>query len=71
MSSKKLDEITVYKTPEGEVRWTRKTTTNYRIVGASTQGYNSLQAAMDNIDRTQKGPFTLKKAYARTKQATI
>lgn len=57
--SRKPDEIRIYKNPDGEIRWTRTTQTNHKIVGASTQGYNSVRAAMSNIKRTQKGPFTL------------
>lgn len=56
---KKADKITVYKNPEGEIRWTRKTCTNHKIVGASTQPYNSVKAALANIHRTQRGPFVL------------
>lgn len=59
----KVDEITVYtiyRVTGKEFRWVRKTTTNYRIIGASTQPYNSKKSALENIERTQKEPFTLK-----------
>lgn len=56
---KKKDEIRIYKNPDGEIRWTRTTKGNHKIVGASTQGYNSVRAAMANIKRTQKGPYDL------------
>ena len=55
----KPDIITIYKSPEGEIRWTRTTASNHKIVGASTQGYNSKRSAKENIKRTQKEPFTL------------
>lgn len=57
---KKPDEITIYISPEGEVRWTRRNQGNHKVVGASTQGYNRYKDAMKNIKQTQKEPYTLK-----------
>lgn len=57
---KKVDVITLYRNAEGEIRWTRTNGYNKKIVGASTQGYNSKRSAMSNINRTQKMPYILK-----------
>lgn len=57
----KPDEIEIYKDLHGALRWTRRTKTNHKIVGASTEGYNTMRAIMANIKRTQKPPFSLKK----------
>lgn len=56
---KRVDKITIYKSPEGEIRWTRRNAGNHKIVGASTQGYNKLKDAEKNIKQTQKEPYTL------------
>lgn len=57
--TRKTDEIRVYKDDNGEIRWTRTNKGNHKIIGASTQGYNSVRAAMSNIKRTQKQPYSL------------
>lgn len=57
------DKIDIYKDENGEFRWTRKTDTNFKIVGASSQGYTRLKYAMDNIERTQKTPFVVNFTY--------
>lgn len=58
----KSDVIRVYIDMEApkssRFKWTRKTSTNHRIVGSSTEGYSRLKGALDNIDRTQKEPYT-------------
>lgn len=53
----KEDLILIRKDAEGKWRWTRKTSTNHKIVGASTEGYTKQQGCLDNIERTQKEPF--------------
>lgn len=63
MSRTNYDEIRVYRLTDPEVpssqrwRWTRRTTTNYRTVGASSEGYARKDGALRNIRRTQKGPY--------------
>jgi uncharacterized protein YegP (UPF0339 family) len=64
------DRITVYKAfrdsdpmqlgvTTAEWRWTRRTTTNHRIVAASSEGYARKDGALRNIKRTQKAPYTM------------
>jgi len=65
----KLDEIRIYESRshvDGEdvpassrIRWTRRTTTNYKVVGASHEGYSRVAGAMANIKRTQKEPYII------------
>ena len=54
----KLDEIKVYRS-SNEYRWVRRTTTNWKIIGASTEGYSRAEGALANIQRTQRGPYVL------------
>jgi len=57
------DEIRVYESedspPSSRYRWTRRTTTNWRVVGTSSEGYARVRGALANIERTQRGPYTL------------
>jgi uncharacterized protein YegP (UPF0339 family) len=61
----KPDEIQVYKSTDPEVptssrwRWTRRNGGNYKVVGASSEGYSRKDGALRNIKRTQKGPYTI------------
>lgn len=52
----KPDKINVYRDSNKEWRWVRKTVTNNKIVGASSEGYKRKEGALANIRRTQKGP---------------
>jgi uncharacterized protein YegP (UPF0339 family) len=55
----KPDQIKVYKDPDGKYRWTRRNGGNHKIVGASTESYSRLRAALSNVKRTQRPPFEL------------
>lgn len=61
------DIIRVYISDEGpdssRYRWTRRTTTNWKIVGASSEGYSRLSSAMANIKRTQREPYIIVKDF--------
>jgi uncharacterized protein YegP (UPF0339 family) len=58
------DEIIVYTLTDSPAssrwRWTRRTKTNYKIVGASSEGYARKDGALRNIARTQREPYTIK-----------
>lgn len=54
------DRIILYRTTNsGEWRWTRRASGNNEIIGQSTEGYVNQRAALDNIERTQKQPYTI------------
>ena len=48
-----------YKDKKGEWRW-RRTASNGNIVGASTEGYKSKKAAINNATRAPFDPATSK-----------
>jgi hypothetical protein len=58
-----VDKITVYTLSDGPAssrwRWTRRNGGNYKIVGASSEGYARKDGALRNIKRTQKEPYTI------------
>lgn len=59
-SEPRPDRIILYReTNTGDWRWTRRAAGNNEIVSASTQGYASEVSARENIERTQKQPYTI------------
>jgi uncharacterized protein YegP (UPF0339 family) len=56
----RVDTITVYKTEEGDIRWTRRSAYNGKVIGASTEGYSRVRPAIANIERTQRAPYWVK-----------
>lgn len=55
----RTDLIALYKDDAGEWRWTRRSAFNGNIIGAACEGYKRKHRAVENIERTQKGPYVI------------
>lgn len=55
----RTDLIALYKDDTGEWRWSRRSAFNGNIIAASCEGYKRPNRAVDNIERTQKGPYVI------------
>lgn len=54
-----VDVVELYFTEAEDYRWRRKDGGNHEITAASTEGYTTRGAALENIVETQKEPYRI------------
>jgi uncharacterized protein YegP (UPF0339 family) len=55
----RVDVVEMYCDDSGEFRWRRKDGGNHETIGASTEGYTTRGACLENITDTQKEPYRI------------
>lgn len=54
-----VDVIEMFRSPDNLYRWRRKDGGNHEITGASSEGYTTKGACLENITETQAEPYRI------------